>query len=352
MKEFAFNGAVSNSYINNETDAKIVDSKADASNNATEVTAKDSSKIDALSGGAAVAVKGAGVGIALSRNRITGSTKAHVSGNAVGGSYNLKGLKVLSDSQATMNTIAVGIGGGKDVGIAGSITTNFINNDVLSYIDDDAIVIAQNNVGVIAQSADKIAVGAGSLGIGLGGAGIGVSFTVNSINSNTKAYIDDAQVTGLAKNALDKISVYSGELEAGVKLAEKLDLAKNNGLVIRDKLLTENVTGVAVNATAVEQVENISANISGGKGLAAGLVESINIIGGSTQAYVLNSQINNQNKAEAQAGQDVAIKASNIAYANSFIGGVSVSGGGAGGAGADLHAIISYYTRFCCWRQY
>jgi hypothetical protein len=139
------------------------------------------------------------------------------------------------------------------------------------------------------------------------------------------------------------LTVNSGRLKPGVELAQELDIttfdSSELSLSSQDpdtQRVTEVVTGVAVNASASQHIENIGANVSGGKD-ALGLVEGANVIGGSTQAYVLDAQINDQNIG-ADARQDVAIKASNIAYVNSFVGAVS-AGGSAGGAVLDIHGV-------------
>ena len=344
----AFNGAVSIGLIGNETEAKIVDSKANTTGNQTNVTAKDRSTIDALSGGAAVAVQGAGVGIAVAVNRIAGSTKAHVSGSAAASEYNLKGLKVLADSQATINTISVGIGGGKDVGIGGSITTNFINNDVWAYIDDGAKVIAENNVGVLTESDDRLTVAAGSAGVGLGSAGIGVSFAYNDIKGSAKAYIEGTgtgtEVSAYAINAADKLTVNTGLLDSSVDLGKAVDLSTYNKLDLRAKKQKQSVTGLVVNASSSQHVESIGANLAAGYSAGLGLVVTLNNIAGSTEAYIQNSKINAINTG-GTTNQDINVIASNHAYGNGFVGNLSLAvSGAAAGAAVDTHSI-SRHTR-------
>ncbi|MEH6446127.1 MAG: hypothetical protein V7784_19710, partial [Oceanospirillaceae bacterium] len=347
-KELAFNGAVSIGLIGNETEAKIVNSKANTTGNQTDVTAKDRSTIEALSGGAAVATQGTGVGISVAVNRIAGSTKAHVSGSAAASQYNLQGLNVLADSQATINTISVGIGGGKDVGIGGSITTNFIDNDVWAYIDDGAKVIAQNNVGVLTESDDRLTVAAGSAGVGLATAGIGVSFAYNNIKGSAKAYIEgtgtDTAVSAYAKNAADKLTVNSGLLDSSVDLGKAVDISTYNTLDLRSKKQKQDVTGVVVNASSTQHVESIGANLSAG-GSGFGLVTTINSIAGSTEAYIQNTSINGGSNTDGTLDQDLNVIASNHAYGNGFVGNISIAlNGAAAGAAVDTHDI-SRHTR-------
>jgi filamentous hemagglutinin family protein len=353
-KSFAFNGAVSIGLIGNETEAKIVDSKSDTNKNKTIVWAKDRSKIEALSGGAAVATKGAGVGIAVAVNRIAGSTKAHVSGSALNSAYNLEHLRIWSDSQASINTISVGIGGGKDVGLGGSITTNFINNDVLSYIDDGAKVVAQNYVGVTTDSDDRLTVAAGSAGVGLASAGIGVSFAYNSIKGSAKAYIDGTntgtEVTAYGKDPADSSYGYlitnTGLLNSSVNLANAVDLENYNKLDLRSLKETELVRGIAVNASSTQHVESIGANLAAGAN-GYGLVTTINSIAGNTDAYIQNTSINGGSNTDGTLNQSVNVIASNHAYGNGFVGNLSIGfSGSAAGAAVDTHNIARHTRAF------
>ena len=336
----AFAGSASSNRTLNNTSAEIIGSEVTGSASNVNVNATNTSEISALSGGAAVSFGSAAGGIAVSVNQINDTTIAHISGKKASSSgYAVKNMNVAATSLATIKALSVGVGVSGGTAGAGSVAVNLIGSDTSAYIDDGAVVKAENNVGVTAESDSRITVASGSAGIGLGGAGIGVSFTVNSIKGNAKAYIDGAttSVTGLAKNANDVMLVNNGELTAGVNLADQIDLTKYNRLDLKSKKAKQNITGVAVNASSTQHIENISTNIAGGSGVALGAAASVNVIGGTTQAYVLNAKINNDNNG-AGAGQKVDITASNVAYDNSFIGTVSV-GGAAGGVGVDTHLM-------------
>ncbi|MDI1360655.1 leukotoxin LktA family filamentous adhesin [Methylotenera sp.] len=343
----AFAGSASTNRTSNNTAAEIIGSEITGSASNVNVDATNTSEISALSGGAAVSFGSAAGGIAVSVNQIDDTTAAHVSGKkALSSGYAVKNMNVAATSLATMKALSVGVGASGGNAGAGSIAVNLISSDTNAYIDAGAVVKAENNVGVVAESDSRITVASGSAGLGFGGAGIGVSFTVNSIGGDTSAYIEGAttSVTALAKDANDTMSVNTGELTAGVNLADQIDLAKYNQLDLKSKKAKQDITGVAVNASSTQHIENISTNIAGGSSFAVGAAASVNTIGGTTQAYVLNAKINNDNTG-AGAAQEVAITASNISYDNSFIGTVSV-GGSAGGLGADTHLMNRTTTAY------
>lgn len=343
----AFAGSASSNRTSNNTAAEIIGSEITGSVSNVNVDATNTSEISALSGGAAVSFGSAAGGIAVSVNQIDDTTAAHVSGKkALSSGYAVKNMNVAATSLATMKALSVGVGASGGNAGAGSIAVNLISSDTTAYINAGAVVKAENNVGVTAESDSRVTVASGSAGLGFGGAGIGVSYTVNSIEGDTSAYIEGSttNVTALAKDANDKLSVNTGDLVTGVNLADQIDLAKYNKLDLKSKKAKQDVTGVAVNASSTQHIENISTNVAGGSSLAVGAAMSVNAIGGNTQAYVLNAKINNDNT-DAQAGQKVAITASNIAYDNSFIGTVSV-GGSAGGLGADTHLMNRNTTAY------
>ncbi len=336
-EDFAFNGAWSNAAIDNTTEAALLDAEAvEAANDAdlgdVEVTATDASTIESLSGGAALATGGTGVGAALATNRIDNTTKAHVSGTTSTG-LNVQNLLVQADSTSDIETLGIGLGGGDKVGVGGSVVTNFVDNDVEAYIDDGAQVMADDNVGVLAQSDDRITMAAGSAGIGLESAGVGASVSVNKISGDTKAYIagPDTAVTAKGLDASNTLTIFPGELDEDVDLATSVDVDTYNSLALRDEMLTEEVTGLAVNASATQHVENIDVNVTGSAKFAGGVTVNVNRISGTTEAYIDN--------AATDGGGDVNVIAANHAYGNGFVGNLAVSGVSSIGAATDIHSI-------------
>lgn len=341
----AFSGSESANKIGNSTKAELKDSEITGAVADVVVSARDTATIDALAGGAAFSGSGS-IGLAIAANRIESTTTANVSGKKNAG-YSVNNMQVLADSLATIQALSVSLAGSGGSAGAGNIAINLLGSDTKAFIDKGAVLVAQDNVGVLAQSDDRITIASGAAGIGFGGAGVGASLTINNIDGETAAYIGDkpedysgaaTSVTALAKNSANALSVNDGTLTSAVELAKQVDLAQYNKLVLADSRNKVSVTGIAVNASSTEQIENIGTNVAGGSGAAIGVIESTSLIGGSTQAYILNANINSDNTG-AGASQQVSVSANNIAYDNSFVGNVAVSGGGSAGVGADVHGL-------------
>src|SRR5690606_506162 len=190
--------------------------------NATRIAARDESSIDSLAGGARVGGT-AGVGAAAAVNRIGNVIDAYLSGGDDGRTFAARNVVLDAASEATIRTIAVGVGAGLNAGIAGSVATSIIDTDVRARSDSGAKVEAENNVGVLASNRDRIEVVAGAAGTGGMNAGIGVSTVVNVIDSITRAYIDAAQVLAHARDLDDTLAVRDGRLVETPSIGEEPD---------------------------------------------------------------------------------------------------------------------------------
>lgn len=336
----AFSGSSSSNRITNQTVGEIVNSEITDSAADVNVLATDTASIDSLSGSAAVSGNVA-AGLAISVNQIDNTTAAHVSGKKAGSAgYAVRNLKVGATSAETVRALAVGVGASGEAGVAGSFGINTIKSGTKAYIDQAATVVSEHNVGVIAESDDKITLAAGAAGIGISAGGIGASYSVNYIGSTTDAYVDGASVTALAKDANDKLTVNSGDLVAGTDKAvdfSQLNLASYNKIDLKSKKEKKVITGIAVNASSSQHIDSITANVGGGTYVGVAAIESVNVIDGATRAYANNATVNGSNTG-AGASQTVDINASNFAFANSFVGNIA-AGAAAAGFGADINGI-------------
>ncbi|MCC7120373.1 MAG: hypothetical protein IT493_02350, partial [Gammaproteobacteria bacterium] len=314
-------------------------------------TEADSGGIRVIAGGIGLG-KGVGAGIAIAVNRLSALTDASIRGANT--DITARNVLVSATTEGSIGAIGVGIGvaTGSGVGLGGSVIANYIGNQTTARIDGGARVEGRANVGVIAQTDDRITVAAGSAGIGAGGLGVGASVTVNQIDSTTTARIGDAAGTNtrvLARTdatpegaAAGGLVVANGKLETGVDLGTAVDIADYAGPDLKSlrEDATKTVTGVAVNAMSTQHVENIDVNVAAGK-VAFGAAVNVNLIGGSSIAEIINADVNQTGT--AAANQQVDVTAGNVAYGNGFIGNVSV-GMGAAGAGVDTH-LFSRTTR-------
>jgi hypothetical protein len=318
--------------IGNTVEAYILNATDTGTTADTKLTATNTSTIRSLAGAVGVGSTG-GVGVGVAINRIDNLTAAHVSG----ASTDLTGrnLVITANGDSRIETIAIGLGAGGEVGVAGSVAVNMISSDTKSYIDGGGQAIFENNVGVIANTDESMLVAAGALAIGGSAAGVGASVVVNDVSGSTVAYLDGAatRVTAKAKDANDKLSVDSGALNDGVDLGKSVDLAQYASIDLRGEKTKKNVTGLAVNATGTQVAETLNAAIAGSSTVGVAINANVNLIGGSTKAYISGAQVNASNSG-AGAGQTVDVTASNHAYGNGFVGNVSV-GQVAVGAASD-----------------
>jgi filamentous hemagglutinin family protein len=294
--------------------------------------------IRALAGAVGVGKTG-GAGVAVAVNRLSGETTAQITG----ANAHVKARNVTVDAmgEGSIAAIAAGLGAGGKVGVAGSVVTNFIGNTTNALVDGAARVEGVHNVGVRAETDDRITVAAGSAGIGVSGVGVGASVTVNKIDSATTARIGNAEHGRTVVDArsvdgeADALAVYDGTLSEDVDLGETVDIASYGGLDLKPKKQKKNVTGVAVNASATQHIENIDVNVAAGQGLGAGAAVNVSLVQGSTVAEIVNADINLGAATDGDA-QAVDVTAGNQAYGNGFVGNVSV-GGAAFGAAVDTH---------------
>lgn len=336
----AVGGSTTINNIANVTRAGIENTGQSGADNATRIAARDESSIDSLAGGARVGGT-AGVGAAAAVNRIGNVIDAYLSGGDDGRTFAARNVVLDAASEATIRTIAVGVGAGLNAGIAGSVATSIIDTDVRARIDSGAKVEAENNVGVLASNRDRIEVVAGAAGIGGMNAGIGVSTVVNVIDSITRAYIDAAQVLAHARDLDDTLAVRDGRLVETPSIGEEPDPETFAWYQLEGS--SKQVSGVAVNAFSTQQVGAMSVAIGGtmpnpkGSG-AVGATADVNVLAGVTEAYVGNGA-----KVGSGAG-DIDVTAGSHSYATSFIAGAAFSGDVAGGGAIDT-GVISRETR-------
>lgn len=327
-------GSATTNIITSQVTAGIANTSLDQSGNTTTVSARDASQIDSLAGAAAVAGN-AGIGAAVAINRIGTTTEAYLDGGADNRRYHAADLSVSAtgnnpnaNNDANIRTIAIGVGGGGDVGGAASVAVNLIDSQVNARIGAGADVLAQNNVAVLAQNRQGIDVFAGSVGLGATVAGIGLGVVVNEIGGQTTAVIEGpgTRVSALAKGA--GRSVTSGDL-LDPDATDVSDVTALGSYVAPDLTLgTLSVNGVAVNAANQQHVSTAAAGI----GLSAGAfalaaITGTNVLGGSTRASINGASINQA--AGADSDQQVDVRASSHAMGANFITGAAASSGGA-----------------------
>lgn len=352
-----FAGSATTNTIDSQVEAGIANTSLAQAGNVTTVAAHDASQIDSLAGAAGVA-QNAGIGAAVAVNRVGTDVSAWLDGGADHRQYHAgdvavsaRGTNRNSDDSANIRTIAIGIGGGMDVGGAASVAVNLIDGDVSSRIGNGANVLAENNVAVLAENRQGIDVFAGSAGISLMRAGIGLGAVVNEIGGDTSALISGSttQVSALARG--EGRTVSSGSLQ-DPDAVNALDLENVEDYVAPDLGFgTTTVNGVAVNAASAQHVTSLGASLAlsfnpkGSFALAA--ISGTNVLGGTTTAGIDGARINQA--AGAAADQNVDVRAGSHVMSANFIfgaaGGTTDVGATAAIASTVFDQGISAYIR-------
>ena len=301
----AISGAISLNDIANTVDAHIAGNADVAAGRHVNVLARDTSTIQSLSGQAAGA-GGAGIGGAAAYNEIANTVIAWIDGSDVSTGADVT-VEALAD--ATIETISASGSGGTYVGIAGSVSINLIANDVRAWITGGAGVDADANLVVRADVDNAIRAFGGS--IGAGAVGIGGSVAVSTLDSTTRAFIDNAAVHARANGGTIGVPAWN---------------ANTGGQS------TENIAGLAVIASTDDDLDLISMTAGVGVVGVAGnvIVTNVNDV---TEAYIDNSTVNSA----ADPGGAVIVRSHQDTDVDS---GGGVIAGGVVGIGAVTNTVL------------
>ncbi|MEM8678134.1 MAG: hypothetical protein AAGF97_02160, partial [Planctomycetota bacterium] len=310
---FAVGGQLTINVTDQDVQSQITGSTVDVTGTGGDVsvTATNTSGIQSLSGGAALALQGQGtaIGAALAFNVLSDDTKAFIHNSTVDAADG--SILVSGKSTGTIETISVGVSGAGQTSVAGSISTAVIEGEVLGYIQDSNVT-ADRNLRVLAEQDGTIKSYGGALAISASATGAGGGLSINVLTNETKAYIANSVVKALANNAS------SVEIKDWDTLGDET---------------TETISGLAVVASSTETLELISASLGfGGGGAGVGVNLAPNFVADTTHAYIDDSDVNS----DADRGGDVFIKSHQETDVLAGIGAAGLSGGGAGvGIAAD-----------------
>ncbi|MCC5830866.1 MAG: leukotoxin LktA family filamentous adhesin [Phycisphaeraceae bacterium] len=318
-------GSLAINTIGNTTLAQTLsDTNLDATRDIV-VEARDESKIQAITGAAA----GAGtvaVGASGSYNFISGTVRADVSGSTLDAG---RSIDVHARREAELFVIAAGGGGAGTAGFAGSIAINRIGGEIEALVGGGAELTAQNNIHVHARSDSEIDSISGSLAIG-GTVGIGGAVTVNDVDVATLARVSGNNTVLTAHGKTGTMQVDSGRLSGGSG-----DLA--------DRRITEAMRGVAVTASATDDLFATSANVSGGGKVGVAAIVDVSMLGGSTRAIVNDGAKIVTDLGEAHAQQQVRVGGFHHGRMSHGVGGLAAGGAAGVGGGADVN-LVSHDT--------
>ena len=213
---------------------------------------------------------------------------------------------------AEIDGISVGGGGGGTVGIAGSVAVNTVGNTVEASITGG--VTTADGTAAVTAAGDVTVFGIVGTISGGGTAGVGGSVTINTFSNTTSAFVaGGATVTG------------KGNAAASVPKAD------GSGA-------SESVAGVAVIATGTDDMEILTANLSGGGAAGIAATVSVTNAGDIVRGYIDASTVNPSNGSHNLA-QAVRVRALNDFGTNVIAGGLAFGGSAGVGATTDVQIV-------------
>ncbi|KAF1080651.1 MAG: hypothetical protein GQF41_3061 [Candidatus Rifleibacterium amylolyticum] len=291
---------------------KVTENKTDSE---IEVQSKNTGEIN--SNATVIAIGGsAGVGAGVAVNHLGDTTRSFVSG----GNLAVKNLDIRAKTAQTIRTVGIAGAGGPYAGVSGSVAVNLIKNNTNAFINSGAAVVAENNIGVVAESDEILLNYSGMLTGGLVGAGAGLS--VNNIEGTTRVLVRDATVKakGLGVGIELNDTVSEDSMNDGFIDDSTVNVQYN----LQDQRTARTRKGLLVSSSATHTVKSFVANAAVGGVAVAGTV-NVSRIDGETMARIADSTINN-----GIAGGNVIVYAGDFTNLSSFVGSVSAGGGGLG----------------------
>lgn len=262
------------------------------------------------------ALSNAGVAGAVAVTESFVDTKASLSGLETSDSKATELKSVLVKAQNKTETYNVGLDAALTVGQGASIVGNFITNRMENHTEacvNDSKLNASGTVGVIAASDETTRNYAGTFAgtDGTGYSAVGASVAVNLLNGDTKASVNESDITALGKDEGLKVNRYQEKDKAE---AEKTE---------------EYRKGLVVDADGTRAIYNVLGSIGESIGAQAGVTVfgsvAVNHIGGDTSAIIANTDIN-KNHSETVPG-NVYVDAKDNSKLDSHVALVSAGGG-------------------------
>ncbi|AZV47243.1 hypothetical protein C3L23_08135 [Nautilia sp. PV-1] len=407
-------GSVSINNISNDITADITNGSDVTAGGSVSLSAEDSSTINTKAGG--IAISGAGIGAAFSKNSISNDIYAYVSNSGI----TADSLNISSVESATINALSASLGiGAEGLAVSAAIVINDIADDIEAYINNNSKTVSANgDINILANDGSSIDTQAGQAA-GSDGAAIGLSTLYNTISNEIDAFISNATVNNggniiissvsdksisakaagaavsgsasaagavvintikdtmnsyisyssvVAENSISILSeeknvltAMSGILSVGVALGADGSIVTNiientiksyifsssvkadgNAAVetLKSDLSgdTENINGIDILASASEKIESDVANLSGSGSTSVAASVSVNLLRDSIDSYIDSSNINSDND-NANALQQVRVRAVSYNDIKSNIGGLAIGGDAGIGASSDTSML-------------
>ncbi|TXI73269.1 MAG: leukotoxin LktA family filamentous adhesin, partial [Limnohabitans sp.] len=335
----AINGSNATNVLEDEISA-LWDATSLLGGGTVTVSARQAAEIDSMAGNVSGAM-GAAVGAALAVNRIGSRTTADMVGITLAnyflgqgyGTLNADDVLLTAESDNQINTVAVGMSASAVAGVQGSVAVSVIESQTHATMGGDNYVtnvIANDSVAVTANSRDRIRSLAGAVSLGALGVGAAGGVVTNIVTSSTTAGImgADSHVNALGKGS--GLTVRGATLDSAPNLMSITELSDS---VLGDAQFdTRTVKGLAVQATAIQQIGALTAVAGGGAAGAAGASINVDKIGGTTRAYIDSARFVNDWTSSAGAEQATDVMAANHAMIASSAAALAIGGTGVSGA--------------------
>ncbi|MUG94706.1 DUF4347 domain-containing protein [Scytonema sp. UIC 10036] len=325
-KGYAVAGSVSINLIKNNT-VVLLDSAQVKGNNALRLHAADKANLLAIAGAVSLGGK-AGVGAAIAYNKTENNTQARVKKSTLTN----QALSLTATNTGEINAITGSVGAGKTVGAAGTVSVNFITNNVNADITDDSQVNKVTTVSLSAQATGNISSIAGAIGAANKGA-FGGALAYNDINNKVETILDKSSISNASSLSLDAKS--TGKIEtisAGIAGSDKVAIAGSVSLNYINNKVRANITNNA-NVTTTGAISLKAEDTSTIRSLAGALAVADKVAVGASIAY---NDIGNTVVASVDNATVLSMRGEVTLNAESNATIETIS---AGGAGADTFAL-------------
>ena len=335
-------GTVSINEISNTVAVSIIASQrpvgAPLTSGAISLSARDETTIRAIAGAVGVA-KNVGFGAAVAYNAVENTVSAYLDDSVL---TTTGSLSLAADSASLIETISAGVGGGKDVGLTGSVALNSIANTVDANIGNGSVIRASDvsvstsdGTGDVTLEDTKIRSLAGALALG-GRASLGAAVAINDIASTYSAHIDDADVKA-TPGSVELSSLSGGTIESltfGVAGAGNFALGGSVSINEITNTIDAHVaagarveagTGIALIATDTSAIDSIAGGIGLSGSVAVAAAVSTNEVGNIVNASAGSASDTAPTVLIANAG-DIGLTASSVATIRSLSAGGGVAG--------------------------
>lgn len=297
--------------IDQKTDATIGKGKYDAGRKAAQVGATSTAKLFGLAGGASLSA-GSGIGAAVDVQTYNGHTYAGIADGA--SLKNASSVTVNADSKEHLTSVAATLAGGAGTFAgAGAAGAHSVSTDTKAYLDQSEVTEA-GDVSVTAKDETELKTVAGS-GAASGNTGVGLTAAVEVVNKKASAIVgDDVKVTGSSLTVKAENTSSSVTSAAGLGAGGTAGLA---GAASETFMKQETDAHVGKNAkVTVKKGAEILADSKFTQGAAAGSVGAAGTVGmgltNSTVSFTGDTAAYADENAVIDGGEKVNISATQL----------------------------------------